>query len=50
MWNSLQKHLNAPPKELLLAQSEHYVEYNCKGNVVRGEERPTVKSRYDEDV
>uniref|UniRef100_A0A915EAG4 Pre-mRNA-splicing factor SLU7 n=1 Tax=Ditylenchus dipsaci TaxID=166011 RepID=A0A915EAG4_9BILA len=41
---------NAPPKELLLAQTENYVEYNRKGKVVKGQERPAVKSRYDEDI
>ncbi|KAI1702433.1 pre-mRNA splicing prp18-interacting factor domain-containing protein [Ditylenchus destructor] len=41
---------NAPPKELLLAQTEAYVEYNRTGKVVKGQERAAVKSRYDEDV
>ncbi|VDM42511.1 unnamed protein product [Toxocara canis] len=44
-----EEYLNAPPKELLLAQTEHYVEYNRKGTVIKGEERPTVRSRYEED-
>ncbi|VDM11445.1 unnamed protein product [Wuchereria bancrofti] len=44
-----EKYLHAPPKELLLAQTENYVEYNRKGKVVKGEERRGVLSRYEED-
>uniref|UniRef100_A0A914ZRY8 Pre-mRNA-splicing factor SLU7 n=1 Tax=Parascaris univalens TaxID=6257 RepID=A0A914ZRY8_PARUN len=44
-----EEYLNAPPKELLLAQTEHYVEYSRKGTVIKGEERPAVRSRYEED-
>uniref|UniRef100_A0A915PUB2 Pre-mRNA-splicing factor SLU7 n=1 Tax=Setaria digitata TaxID=48799 RepID=A0A915PUB2_9BILA len=44
-----EKYLHAPPKELLLAQTEHYVEYNRKGKVIKGEERRVVLSRYEED-
>ncbi|KAI6195867.1 Pre-mRNA-splicing factor SLU7 [Aphelenchoides besseyi] len=44
------EHLNAPPKELLLAQTENYVEYNRKGKVIKGQERAAVKSRYEEDT
>uniref|UniRef100_A0A1I7XGV3 Pre-mRNA-splicing factor SLU7 n=1 Tax=Heterorhabditis bacteriophora TaxID=37862 RepID=A0A1I7XGV3_HETBA len=43
-------HLAVPPKELLLAQTENYVEYSRKGKVVKGEERTKIKSRYEEDV
>ena len=45
-----EEHLDAPPKELLLAQTEEYVEYSRSGNVVRGQERAVAKSRYEEDV
>ena len=45
-----EEHLDAPPKELLLAQTEHYVEYSRLGNIVKGQERAVVKSRYEEDV
>ncbi len=45
----MQEHLNAPPKELLLAQTEHYVEYSRKGKVIKGEEKPIIRSRYEED-
>uniref|UniRef100_A0A8R1TQY7 Pre-mRNA-splicing factor SLU7 n=1 Tax=Onchocerca volvulus TaxID=6282 RepID=A0A8R1TQY7_ONCVO len=44
-----EKYLHAPPKELLLAQTENYVEYNRKGKVIKGEERRVVLSRYEED-
>lgn len=44
------EHLKAPPKELLLAQTEAYVEYSRSGKVVKGHERPAMKSRYEEDV
>ncbi|KAL7078370.1 hypothetical protein ACQ4LE_001963 [Meloidogyne hapla] len=44
------EHLSAPPKELLLAQSENYVEYNRKGKVIKGDEGPSVKSKYEEDA
>ncbi|KAG7383243.1 mRNA splicing protein [Phytophthora pseudosyringae] len=45
-----QEHLEAPPKELLLAQSEHYVEYSRDGRVVKGRERASVRSKYIEDA
>lgn len=45
-----EEHLKAPPKELLLAQSERYIEYSAKGKVIKGEERPLARSRYEEDV
>ncbi|KAL3103348.1 hypothetical protein niasHS_002534 [Heterodera schachtii] len=44
-----EEHLDTLPRELLLAQTEKYVEYNRKGKVVRGDDRPTMKSRYEED-
>ncbi|TPX70838.1 hypothetical protein SpCBS45565_g01412 [Spizellomyces sp. 'palustris'] len=43
------EHLAAPPKELLLAQTEQYVEYSQTGRVIKGQERATVKSKYEED-
>ncbi|ETN00366.1 hypothetical protein PPTG_18061 [Phytophthora nicotianae INRA-310] len=45
-----QEYLEAPPKELLLAQSEHYVEYSRDGRVVKGRERAPVRSKYVEDA
>ncbi|KAI8820218.1 Pre-mRNA splicing Prp18-interacting factor-domain-containing protein [Fimicolochytrium jonesii] len=44
------EHLAAPPKELLLAQSENYVEYSQTGRVIKGQERAAAKSKYEEDV
>lgn len=44
------EHLDAPPKELLLAQTEDYVEYSRHGKVIRGQEKVTVRSKYEEDV
>lgn len=44
------EHLNAPPKELLLAQTEDYIEYNRQGNVIKGQEKAKVKSKYLEDI
>ncbi|KHJ75688.1 hypothetical protein OESDEN_24697, partial [Oesophagostomum dentatum] len=44
------EYLESTPKELLFAQTEQYVEYSRKGNVLKGAERAPVKSRYEEDV
>ncbi|XP_055376810.1 pre-mRNA-splicing factor Slu7 [Condylostylus longicornis] len=44
------EHLKAPPKSLLLAQTEEYIEYSRSGKVVRGQEKQKVKSIYEEDV
>ncbi|CAO2582906.1 Pre-mRNA-splicing factor SLU7 [Lemmus lemmus] len=45
-----QKHLDAPPAELLLAQTEDYVEYSRHGTVIKGQERAIACSKYEEDV
>jgi pre-mRNA-processing factor SLU7 len=44
-----EEHLDAPPKELLLAQTETYVEYSRTGRVIKGQERARAKSKYEED-
>ena len=44
------KHLKVPAKELLLAQSENYVEYSEDGKVIKGHEPAIPKSKYAEDV
>uniref|UniRef100_A0A8D8QMQ7 Pre-mRNA-splicing factor SLU7 n=1 Tax=Cacopsylla melanoneura TaxID=428564 RepID=A0A8D8QMQ7_9HEMI len=44
------EHLKVPPKQLLLAQTEDYVEYSRYGKVIKGQEKVIVKSRYEEDV
>ncbi|KAJ3194479.1 mRNA splicing protein [Irineochytrium annulatum] len=43
------EYLQAPPKELLLAQSESYVEYSQTGKVIKGQEKAKVRSKYEED-
>ncbi|XP_060576585.1 pre-mRNA-splicing factor SLU7-like [Ruditapes philippinarum] len=45
-----EEHLEAPPKQLLLAQTEDYVEYSRHGTVLKGAEKPVVRSKYEEDV
>ncbi|XP_078406726.1 pre-mRNA-splicing factor SLU7 [Cetorhinus maximus] len=45
-----QEHLNAPPRELLLAQTEDYVEYSRHGAVLKGQEKAVIRSKYEEDV
>lgn len=45
-----EEHLQAPPKSLLLAQTEEYVEYSRTGKVVKGNEKQANRSRYEEDV
>ncbi|KAF0379978.1 pre-mRNA-splicing factor SLU7 [Gigaspora margarita] len=45
-----EEHLNVPPKELLLAQTEQYVEYSRTGRIIKGPDRAVPKSKYEEDV
>ena len=45
-----EEHLDAPPRELLLAQTEEYVEYSRLGNVIKGQEKAVANSRYEEDI
>lgn len=45
-----EEHLKAPPKELLMAQSEHYIEYAQTGKIIKGHELVKIRSRYPEDV
>ncbi|XP_063046772.1 pre-mRNA-splicing factor SLU7 [Engraulis encrasicolus] len=44
------EHLDAPPRELLLAQTEEYVEYSRHGAVIKGQEKAIARSKYEEDV
>ena len=44
------EHLEAPPRELIFAQTEEYVEYSRHGKVIKGEEARVVRSSYEEDV
>jgi len=45
-----QEHMEAPPAELLYAQTETYVEYDRSGGVKRGGEKAIARSKYEEDV
>jgi pre-mRNA-processing factor SLU7 len=46
-----EEHLNSIPRELVVeAQTEHYVEYNRFGKVIKGDQRATIKSKYVEDI
>ncbi|XP_048884881.1 pre-mRNA-splicing factor SLU7 [Brienomyrus brachyistius] len=45
-----QEHLDAPPQELLLAQTEEYLEYSRHGAVLKGLEKAVARSKYEEDV
>ncbi|XP_068633882.1 pre-mRNA-splicing factor Slu7 [Battus philenor] len=44
------EHLQMPPRELLLAQSEVFTRYNRDGTLVQGPEKQLAKSKYEEDV
>lgn len=44
------EHLEAPPRDLLMGQWESYAEYTQTGRVLKGSEKSSVKSRYEEDV
>jgi pre-mRNA-processing factor SLU7 len=39
----------ALPAELLFGQSDHYVEYDRAGNIIKGAEKPIPRSKYEED-
>lgn len=45
-----EEHLQAPPKSLLLAQTEDYVEYSRSGKVIKGAEKEIIRSKYEEDI
>lgn len=45
-----EEHLKVPPKTLLLAQSEEYVEYSRYGKIIKGKEKNIIRSKYEEDV
>nr|AAL29018.1 LD43674p [Drosophila melanogaster] len=45
-----EEHLQVPPKSLLLAQTEEYIEYSRSGKVIKGVEKPKACSIYEEDV
>lgn len=45
-----EEHLQAPPKTLLLAQTEDYIEYSRDGKIIKGREKEIVRSKYEDDV
>ncbi|KAL4705492.1 hypothetical protein ACJJTC_017352 [Scirpophaga incertulas] len=45
-----EEHLKAPPRELLLAQTEVFTRYNRDGTLAEGPEKQVAKSKYEEDV
>lgn len=45
-----EEHLEAPPKSLLLAQTEDYMEYSRSGKIIKGQEKGEIRSKYEEDV
>uniref|UniRef100_A0A182NND6 Pre-mRNA-splicing factor SLU7 n=1 Tax=Anopheles dirus TaxID=7168 RepID=A0A182NND6_9DIPT len=45
-----EEHLAVPPKALLLAQTENYVEYSRYGKIIKGQDKPIIRSRFEEDV
>lgn len=44
------EYLKVPPKQLLLAQTENYVEYSRDGRIIKGAEKQIIRSKYEEDV
>eukprot|EP00002_Diphylleia_rotans_P025180 TRINITY_DN4980_c0_g1_i1.p1 TRINITY_DN4980_c0_g1~~TRINITY_DN4980_c0_g1_i1.p1 ORF type:complete len:456 (+),score=96.35 TRINITY_DN4980_c0_g1_i1:79-1446(+) len=45
-----EEHLDVPSQQLILAQTENYVEYDRSGKVIKGLEAAKAKSKYQEDV
>jgi len=45
-----QEHLEAPPKSLLLAQTEEFVEYTPEGNLLHDRHKVIPRSKYEEDI
>ncbi|VVC87078.1 pre-mRNA-splicing factor Slu7 [Leptidea sinapis] len=45
-----EEHLKVPPRELLLAQTEVFTQYNRDGTLVTPAEKHWIKSKYEEDV
>lgn len=46
-----EEYLDAPPRELLLAaQTEEYTEYSQTGRIIKGQEKVTPRSIYEEDI
>lgn len=45
-----EEYLKPPPKELLYAQSDQYVEYSRTGRVIKGQDKGVIRSKYLEDI
>ena len=45
-----QEYLETPAAELIFSQTEQYVEYSRSGKLIKGQDRPVIKSIYEEDV
>ncbi|KAF3930228.1 hypothetical protein ABW20_dc0104262 [Dactylellina cionopaga] len=45
-----EQHLQAPPKETTVAESETYMEYSESGSLVNGKAAAVIKSKYPEDI
>ncbi|GBM01927.1 Pre-mRNA-splicing factor SLU7 [Araneus ventricosus] len=45
-----EEYLEAPPKQLIFAQTEDYIEYSRQGQIIKGMEKAVVRSKYEEDV
>ena len=45
-----EEYLQVPPKQLLLAQTETYIEYSRDGKIIKGAEKQIIRSRYEEDA
>lgn len=45
-----EQYLQKAPKELLMGQTEAYVEYSRTGQVIKGKERAKARSKYQEDL
>ncbi|XP_063977774.1 pre-mRNA-splicing factor Slu7-like [Diachasmimorpha longicaudata] len=44
------EHLSTADPSLLLAQTEHYVEYSRSGKIIKGQEKQVIRSQYEEDI
>lgn len=43
------EHFDTVPKELLTGQTENYVEYSRSGQIIKGQEKAKMRSKYEED-
>uniref|UniRef100_A0A1B0ATY7 Pre-mRNA-splicing factor SLU7 domain-containing protein n=1 Tax=Glossina palpalis gambiensis TaxID=67801 RepID=A0A1B0ATY7_9MUSC len=50
LWKIMAGKNQAPPKSLLLAQTEDYIEYSRSGKVIKRMEKPKARCIYEEDI